>query len=274
MSRALTEIGVRKGWAVPDLREIWEYRDVLYFLARRDVQVRYRQTFFGVAWAILQPLLMMAVFSVFLGRLAGVPSDGVPYPLFVYAALVPWQFFSQSLGESSHSLIANERLISRVYFPRLLIPVSTLGAPLVDFAFAGLVLGAMMAIYGVAPRASMLAIPLLIVLAGLAALSVGLWLSALNVRYRDVRHTLTFLMQFWLFATPVAYPASLVPESWRLLYALNPMTGVVEGFRWALFGTPVDVAMMIGPSVAVVVILAAGGLAYFGRMQATFADEI
>jgi lipopolysaccharide transport system permease protein len=263
-----------RGWSMPSLSELWQYRDVLYFLAWRDIRVRYRQTLLGIAWAVLQPVMLMLVFSLFLGKLAQVPSDGIAYPLFVLAGLVPWTLFAQSLGEVSHSLVANERLLTKVWFPRLALPLSAIGAPLVDFAFAAIVLGVLLALQGIAPRIEMLAIPFLVVLAPAAALSVGLWLAALNVRYRDVRYTLAFLIQFWMFATPVVYPASLLPEAWRAAYALNPMVGVVEGFRWALFPGTASPAGPIAISVTVVAVLLVGGLLFFNRMEASFADEV
>src|SRR6266699_3153627 len=202
------------GWTSIGFRELWDYRELLYFLTLRDIKVRYKQTALGAAWAVIQPFFMMVVFSLFFGRLAGVKSDGIPYPIFTFCALLPWQLFAHALTESSNSLVANERLITKVYFPRLVVPISAVLGGLLDFAIAFVILLLMM----------------------LTALGVGLWLSALNVKYRDVRYTITFLIQFWLFATPVAYSASIVPARWRALYGLNPMAGVVEGFRWALLG--------------------------------------
>jgi lipopolysaccharide transport system permease protein len=262
------------GWVSLRLKELWEYRELLYFLTWRDIKVRYKQTVLGAAWAIIQPFFMMVVFSLFFGRLAKVPSDGLPYPLFAYCALLPWQLFAHALTESSNSLIASERLITKVYFPRLVIPISAVLSGLVDFGIAFVVLMGMMAFYGVAPGPAIFTLPLFILLALLTALGVGLWLSALNVQYRDVRYTLTFLVQFWLFATPVAYPSSLVPGPWRVVYGLNPMAGVVEGFRWALLGKAEGPGPMLAVSIIMVILIFVGGLYYFRRMEKTFADVV
>ncbi|HLE62706.1 MAG TPA: ABC transporter permease, partial [Pyrinomonadaceae bacterium] len=213
------------GWAAIGFRELWEYRELLYFLTWRDVKVRYKQTALGAAWAIIQPLFMMVVFSLFFGRLAKVPSDGIPYPVFAFCALLPWQLFAHALTESSNSLVANERLITKVYFPRLVVPISAVLGGLVDFAIAFVILLLMMPYYGIVPTWAIVTLPGFILMAVLTALGVGLWLSALNVQYRDVRYTINFLIQFWLFATPVAYPSSLIPERWRAFYGLNPMAG-------------------------------------------------
>ena len=256
------------------LRELWEYRELVYFLVWRDVKVRYKQTALGAAWAILQPVLAMVVFSVFFGRLARIPSDGLPYPIFVYCALLPWQLFAHALAESSNSVVANERLITKVYFPRLAIPLATVIAALLDFAIAFTILLVMMVYYGVALTMAFLLFPLFVALAVLTALGAGLWLAALNVQFRDVRYTLPFLIQIWLFATPVVYPSSLVPEAWRSLYGLNPMAGVVEGFRWALLGTGALHLPMLVVSTAVAVTVLIGGLQYFRHMERTFADIV
>src|SRR5438105_538553 len=224
------------GFLKLNLRDLWEYRELLGFLAWRDIKVRYKQTALGAAWAILQPVMTMMVFSIFFGRLAKVPSDGIPYPVFAYAALLPWQLFAFALSESANSLVASQNLIKKVYFPRLVIPIASVLAGLVDFAIAFVVLIGLMAYYGIRPTAAVAALPLFILFAVVSALSVGLWLSALNVQYRDVRYVIPFLTQFWMFVTPVAYPSSLVPEKWRTLFGLNPMSGVVEGFRLALLG--------------------------------------
>jgi lipopolysaccharide transport system permease protein len=255
-------------------RELWEYRELLYFLVWRDIKVRYKQTVLGAAWAIIQPVFMMIVFSLFFGRLARVPSDGIPYPIFVYCALLPWQLFAYSLSESSNSLVANERLITKVYFPRLLVPISSTLGGLVDFVIAFAILLLMMGWYGIRPTWAIAALPGFILLAMASALGVGLWLSALNVRYRDVRYTIGFLIQFWLLATPVAYPSSLIPGRWRALYGLNPMAGVVEGFRWALLGQSQAPGALLAVSVVVVILILIGGLYYFRRMEAEFADVI
>ena len=262
------------GWAPLNLTELWEYRELLYFLTWRDIKVRYKQTVLGAAWAVIQPLGMMLVFTIFFGRLVGVPSDGLPYPIFAYTALLPWQLFSRALTSSSTSLVANERLITKVYFPRLLIPVSAVLASLVDFAIAFVLLLGMMVFYGIVPTGSVLMLPLFVLLALMTALGIGFWLSALNAQYRDVRYTLPFLTQFWLFATPVVYPSSLVPEQWRLLYGLNPMTGVVEGFRWTLLGKGAGLEHMLAVSVIAVLSTFIGGLYYFRRMERTLADVV
>jgi lipopolysaccharide transport system permease protein len=263
-----------EGWASLGLREVWEYRELLYFLTWRDIKVRYKQTALGAAWAVIQPFFMMVVFSLFFGRLAGVPSDNIPYPVFTFCALLPWQLFAQALSESSNSLVANERLITKVYFPRLVVPIAAVLGGLVDFAIAFVVLLGMMIYYGIVPGLAILYLPLFILLAVMTALGVGLWLSALNVQYRDVRYTLTFLTQFWMFMTPVAYPSSIVPEKWRALYGLNPMAGVVEGFRWALLGKTEAPGPLLAVSVVAVIFILIGGLYYFRRMEETFADIV
>ena len=257
-----------------ELRELWAYRELLYFLAWRDLKVRYKQTVLGGVWAILQPFLAMVVFSVFFGHLGKMPSDGIPYPVFAYSALLPWSLFAHALNESGNSLINNRSLITKVYFPRLIIPLAPLFVGLVDFAVASGVLIGMMVFYGIVPGVAALAAPGFVVLALLTALSVGLWLSALNVRYRDVRYTIPFLMQLWLFATPVVYPSSLLPEPWRPLLGLNPMSGVVEGFRWALVGQAGAPGWLLAVSVVVVVVLLVGGLWYFACTARTFADVV
>jgi len=263
-----------QGIAPLGLKELWDYRELLYFLTWRDIKVRYKQTVLGAAWAIIQPFFMMVVFSLFFGRLAHVPSDGLPYPVFAYCALLPWQLFAHALGESSNSLVANERLITKVYFPRLLVPISSVLGGLVDFAIAFVILLLMMAWYGIRPSWAIVALPGFILLAIASALGTGLWLSALNVRYRDVRYTLTFLIQLWLLATPVAYPSSMIPERWRALYGLNPMAGVVEGFRWALLGKSEGPGALLAVSVVMVILVFIGGLFYFRRMEAEFADVV
>lgn len=263
-----------KGWASIGFRELWEYRELLYFLTWRDIKVRYKQTVLGAAWAIIQPFFMMIVFSLFFGYLARVPSDGIPYPIFTYCALLPWQLFAHALGESSNSLVANERLITKVYFPRLVVPLSAVLGGLVDFVIAFVILLGMMAYYKIVPTIMIFTLPLFVLLAIMTALAVGLWLSALNVQYRDVRYTITFITQFWLFATPVAYSSSIVPERWRWLYGLNPMAGVVEGFRWALLGKTEGPGALLVVSTSVVILLLIGGLYYFRRMEQTFADIV
>jgi len=257
-----------------NLREIWRYRELLYFLTWRDIKVRYKQTALGAAWAVLQPFLTMVVFSIFFGRLAKVPSDGFPYPVFTYTALLPWQLFAYALNQSGNSLVTNQQLLTKVYFPRLVIPLSSVLAGLVDFAIAFVVLLGMMFYYGITPTLTALTIPLFLLLAVMTSLAVGLWLSALNVQYRDVRYTIPFLTQFWLYATPIAYSSSLVPEWIRPLYGLNPMVGVVEGFRWALLGKRGGVGPMVIVSTLVVIVLLLGGLMYFRNMEKTFADVV
>lgn len=270
----ITIIRPSKGWVPLNLRDLWDYRELLYFMVWRDVKVRYKQTLLGAGWAILQPVLTMLVFSIFFGRLAGLPSDGIPYPLFAYTGLVPWQLFSYALTQSSNSLVGNQQLITKVYFPRLVIPLSAVLGSFVDFVLAFVVLLGLMVYYGISPTLTIVALPVFTLLTIATALSVGLWLSALNVEYRDVRHTIPFLIQFWLFATPIAYPSSLIPEPWRVWYGLNPMAGVVEGFRWALFGTTIDIGAMVGISTLVVAVLLLSGLIYFRRMERTFADIV
>jgi len=256
-----------------DLREFWAYRELLYFLTWREVKVRYKQTILGAAWAILQPVLTMVVFSVFFGRLAKMPSDGIPYPIFSYAALLPWQFFSQSLSSASSSLVGNANLVRKVYFPRMIAPAAGVLFGLVDFAVAFSVLGMMMFYYGFGPTWKIALVPALVALAVASSLAAGLWLSALTVKYRDFKFVLPFLIQIWLFATPVIYPSSLLPEPWRSIYGLNPMAGVVEGFRWALLGTAGSGSMML-LSAASAVALLLSGVVYFRGQERTFADVV
>ena len=254
-------------------QELWDYRELLFFLTWRDIKVRYKQTALGAAWAVIQPLATMAVFSVFFGRLAKIPSDGFPYPIWAYAGLLPWQLFSYALTESANSLVGSQALITKVYFPRLVIPISAVLGGLVDFAIAFCILLVFFIYYGIVPTAAVVTLPFFLLLAVATALGVGLWLSALNVNYRDVRYAIPFLTQFWLFATPIAYPSSLIPARWRALYGLNPMAGVVEGFRWALLGTAPPGPMLIVSTLMVVALLV-GGLFYFRRMERTFADIV
>jgi lipopolysaccharide transport system permease protein len=261
----------RSGWVAIDFRELWRYRELLVFFATRDIKVRYKQTVLGAAWAILQPVLTMAVFSIFFGRLARMPSGDVPYPIFVFCALLPWQLFAYALVHSSNSLVENAQTIKKVYFPRLIIPFASVITGLVDFAIASIVLVVLMLWYGIVPEWTILMLPGFTLLAVTAALAVGLWLSALNVKYRDVRYALHFLAQFWLFVTPVAYPSSLVPERWQLLYGVNPMAGVVDGFRWALLGEAPPGPLVV-MSVATTAMLLIGGMFYFRRMERSFAD--
>lgn len=273
-SSEVTVIRPSRGWVSLQLEEIWRYRELLFFLIWRDVKVRYKQTALGAAWAIIQPLFAMIIFTVFFGRLAKVPSDGIPYPLFSYAALLPWSLFAYALTESSNSVVANERLITKVYFPRLVIPLASVLSGLVDFAIAFLIVIGMMAWYRVPPTVAMLALPLFLLLTLITALAVGLWLSALNVQYRDVRYTVAFIVQLWMFASPVAYSSTLVPARWRPFYGLNPMAGVIDGFRWALLGKTSAPGAMLTVSIAVVLMILVGGLYYYRRMEKSFADVV
>jgi lipopolysaccharide transport system permease protein len=262
------------GWQALDLRELWRYREMLYFFTWRDIKVRYRQTVLGAAWAVLQPVLTMVIFSVVFGQFAGLPSQDTPYPIFTYTALLPWQLFAFALTSSSNSLITNQQLITKVYFPRLIIPLSSVIAGLVDFLIAFVILIAMMLFYAIPPTPAIWSLPLFLLLALASATGVGLWLSALNVEYRDIRYVVPFLTTFWMYATPIAYSSELIPESWRWLFSLNPMTGVVEGFRWALLGkSALDVPSLLISAAAVSVIFVTG-LYYFRRMEYNFADVI
>lgn len=264
-----------KGWVSLKLRELWEYRELLYFLTWRDIKVRYKQTVLGAAWAIIQPFMTMIVFSLFFGGLARIPSDGVPYPVFSYAALVPWTFFANGLSMSSNSLVGSANLIKKVYFPRLVIPISTVFAGVVDFVLAFVVLLLMMLLFDIVPTGNIIFLPLFLLLAFITALGVGLWLSAMNVQFRDVRYTVPFLTQFWMFITPIAYPSSLIEnEVLRTIYGINPMAGVVEGFRWALLGTDSAPGPIILVSSLAALILFISGLFYFRRMEKTFADVV
>ena len=263
-----------KGWISLDLDELWKYRELLYFLTWRDIKVRYKQTVLGAAWAIIQPFFTMVVFSLFFGKLAKVPSDGIPYPIFAYGALVPWTFFANGLSQSSNSLVGNANLIRKVYFPRLVVPISSVVSGVFDFMLAFLVLLGMMLYYGIFPTVNIVWLPLLLLLTLITSLGVGLWLSALNVQFRDVRYTVPFLTQFWLFSTPIAYPSSLLSEPWRTLYGINPMVGVVEGFRWALLGTDTAPGPIVMVSSLVALALLVGGAFYFKRLEKSFADVI
>jgi lipopolysaccharide transport system permease protein len=262
------------GWVSLKLRELWEYRELLYFLAWRDIQIRYKQTALGMAWAIIQPFFTMIVFSIFFGALAQIPSDGIPYPIFSYAALVPWTFFANGLTQSSNSLVTGAQLIKKVYFPRLIVPVAAVLSGVVDFILAFIVLLGMMLYYGLMPTAHVVWLPAFLILALITSLGVGLWLSSLNVQYRDVRHAVPFITQFWLFATPIAYPSTLLSEPWRTLYGLNPMVGVVEGFRWALLGTATQPGTMVLVSCLMALAILIAGAFYFRRMEKTFADVV
>jgi lipopolysaccharide transport system permease protein len=257
-----------------DLRELWTYRELVYFLTWRDVKVRYKQTAIGVAWAVLQPLAMMVVFTLLFGKLAKFPSGGVPYPLFVLAALLPWQLFSRTISESTNSLVTNQQLLARVYFPRISVPLATTLAAAVDFAVAAGLLGILMVVYRVAPTPAVMWLPAFVLLLIITALGVGFWLSALNVEYRDVMYIVPFLNQLWFFLTPVVYPGGWVPAQWRMLYGLNPMTGVVEGFRWALLGIGEGPSYMLAVSVLVAASLFISGIIWFRQRERTFVDAI
>ena len=264
-----------RGWTSLKLGELWEYRELLYFLAWRDIKIRYKQTALGLAWAVLQPLITMLIFALFFGKLAKMPSDHIPYPLFAFAALVPWTFFANGLTQASNSLVGSANLIKKVYFPRLVVPISVVLAGLPDFLLSFIVLLGLMLYYGIFPQLSVvLWLPLLLLLACATALGVGLWLSALNVKYRDVRYIVGFLTQIWMFATPVVYPASLLGGKWRLIFSINPMVGVVEGFRWALLKTDTAPGPSILVSAATAVVILITGTFYFRRMEKTFADIV
>ncbi len=263
-----------KGWVSLKLHELWEYRELLYFLTWRDIKVRYKQTVLGASWAIIQPFFTMVVFSLFFGKLAKVPSDGVPYPIFSYTAMVPWTFFANGLTLSSNSLVASANLIKKIYFPRLVVPISAVISGVVDFVLAFVVLLIMMLVYGIVPTINVLLLPFFLLLAFATSLGVGMWLSAMNVQFRDVRYTIPFLTQFWLFATPIAYPSSLLDQPWRTLYGINPMAGVVEGFRWALLDTNTAPGPIIIVSTSVALLLLVSGTFYFRRMEKTFADVV
>ena len=264
----------RKGSAALRLQDLWEYRELLLFLTWRDIKVRYKQTVFGAAWAIVQPVMSMVVFSVFFGRLAAMPSDGVPYPLFSFSALVPWTFFASALSASSNSLVGSASLLSKVYFPRLVIPFSSVLVGVVDFLLAFVVLVMMILWFGHIPSWHVMWLPFLLLLALVTALGVGLWLSALNVQFRDIRYVIPYMVQLWMFATPIVYPSSLLKEPWRTLYGLNPMTGVVEGFRWALVGTNTAPGAMLAVSTVAAVVVFVSGAYYFKAMEKTFADLV
>jgi lipopolysaccharide transport system permease protein len=254
--------------------ELWQFRELLYFLAWRDIKVRYKQTTIGVTWALLQPLAMMCVFSLFFGKLAGIPSEGIPYALFAFAGLLPWQMFSRSITESTNSMVSDQKLITKVFFPRVLVPTAVGLAAFLDFGISMGLLVVLMSYYGVMPGATVAWLPLFILMMLMTGMGIGYWLSALNVEYRDVMYTVPFLNQFWMFVTPVVYPSSLVPEQWRVLYGLNPMAGVVEGFRWCLFGVGPGPSAMLGVSALVSVFLFVSGLVWFSKRERTFVDSL
>jgi lipopolysaccharide transport system permease protein len=263
-----------RSWLELRLPEVWDYRELLYFFVWRDVKIRYKQTVIGIAWVILQPLLTMGVFTLFFGRLAKLPSQGLPYPVFYFAALVPWTYFSYALQSATNVVVENQRVITKVYFPRLVLPFSAVLSGLVDFAIGFVVLAILTLAYDIRPTVAALWLPFLLLLAILTALGVGLWMSALNALYRDVRFVMPFVVQFWMFASPVAYPSTLVPERWRWLYGLNPMAGVIDGFRWALTGHGQPPGPVMLASAAMVVVVLVGGLFFFQRMESAVADRV
>jgi lipopolysaccharide transport system permease protein len=269
-----THIEASRGLVSLGLRELWGYRELLFFFVWRDLKVRYKQTVMGVSWAIIQPFFTMVIFSLFFGKLAKVPSDGLPYPIFSYAALVPWTFFANAHTQASNSLVLSANMIKKIYFPRLTLPIATVLAGLIDFALAFILLLGMMLYYGRTPTVNIIWLPIFLLLALITSLGVSLWLSAMNVQFRDVRYTIPFLTQAWLFATPIAYPSSLLTEPWRTLYGLNPMAGVVEGFRWALLGTDTAPGSIVLLSSLIACALFISGAYYFRRMERTFADVV
>jgi lipopolysaccharide transport system permease protein len=262
------------GWFDLNLMELWHSRELLYFFVWKDIKIRYKQTAIGAAWAILQPLLTMLIFTLFFGRLAKMPSEGLPYPLFYLCALLPWLYFASSLQNATNVVVEQQRVITKVYFPRLVLPLSAVTSPLLDFGIGFLILVSMLIYYGVRPTPALLFLPLFLVLGVLTGLGVGLWLSALNAMYRDVRYVVPFLVQFWMFASPVAYPASLVPPRWRWLYGLNPMTGVIEGFRWTLTGHGDPPSVLLAASSAAVLVLVLSGTMFFQKMEGVIADVV
>jgi lipopolysaccharide transport system permease protein len=271
--KPLILIEPRRSSIALNLHELWQYRDLLYILTLRDIKVRYKQTVLGVLWAIIQPLFMMIIFTAFFGRLAGIPSDGIPYPLFVYAGLLPWTFFSNALNSSGNSLVGNSSLITKVYFPRMIIPIAAVGSGLIDFLISFCLLVFLMLYYGIGFSPNIIMLPILTVLTTFLAIDIGMWMSALNVKYRDIRYALPFLIQLWMFATPIIYPSSLIPDKWRWLFIINPLTGLIEGYRSAIFGTPFD---FVGLGVSIFIIFAA--LIYsaytFRQMERSFADIV
>ena len=273
IEKAHIRIAPAQSWLHLNLAELWEYRELLYFLIWRDVKVRYKQTVLGAVWAIIQPFFTMVVFTLFFGLLAKLPSNGLPYPVFYYSALLPWLYFAGALQEATNTMTANRSVITRVYFPRLILPLASVLSPLVDFAIAFTLLIGMMLFYGLAPGPAILLLPVFLLLAVVTALAVGLWLAALNAVYRDVRYVVPFLIQLWMFASPVAYPSSLVPEAWRWLYGLNPMAGVIEGFRWALLGQG-NPSLLVGVSILSLLLVFVAGLLYFRRVEGTIVDLV
>jgi lipopolysaccharide transport system permease protein len=270
----VVHIAARRGWLALDLGELWDYRELLYFFVWRDIKVRYKQTVIGAAWAILQPVMTMLVFSLFFGKLAKIPSQGLPYPIFYYCALLPWMYFSTAMQNATNIVVEQQRVITKIYFPRVVLPISAVLSGLVDFAISFLVFLVMMAYYHIAPTRAVIWLPVFTLFAVLTALGVGLWLSALNAMYRDVRYVVPFLVQFWMFASPVVYPSSLVSEKWRWLYGLNPLAGIIEGFRWALTGQGQPPGVLLAASAAAVIFLVFSGLVYYHAVEGTIADVV
>jgi lipopolysaccharide transport system permease protein len=270
----LVHIKPSTGLAALNLGDLWIYRELVLFMIWRDIKVRYKQTFLGAAWAVIQPLLTMLVFNFVFGTVAKVPTDGVPYPIFSYTALLPWGMFTTALNTASRSLTANQNMVTKIYFPRLVLPLASVLGGIVDFAIAFVILVGLMIYYRVTPTIAVWMLPLFLLLTLITALGTALWLSAINVRYRDVNYVLPFLTQFWLFLTPVAYSAKIISEKWQVVYSLNPMAGVVNGFRWALLGTDTGPGLTMAVSVAIAVLVLISGLFYFRSMERTFADMI
>jgi lipopolysaccharide transport system permease protein len=270
----ITFIKPSKGWGSLNLRELWLYRELIYFLTWRDLKVRYKQTALGAGWAVLQPVLSMVVFTIFFGQLLNVPSEGVPYPIFSYAALLPWGVFAKALNDTGRSLVSNRAMLTKIYFPRMVIPLASVFSSLADFLIAFVVMLGLMFYYQIAPTSNIWTLPLFLLLAIITALGVGLWLSAMNVLYRDIGYMIPYITQLWFYLTPIVYPASKVPEQWQFVYALNPMVGVVEGFRWALLGTADAPSPMIAVSAFISLALFVSGMFYFRRMERTFADMV
>lgn len=271
--KPLVVIEPNKGWVPINLRDLWNYRDLLYILMMRDIKVRYKQTFLGAAWAIIQPLFTMLIFTLFFGKLAGMPSDDIPYPLFAYAGLLPWTFFSNAVTNSGNSLVGNAGLITKVYFPRMIIPISSVAAGLLDFTIAFGLLLVLMFYYGAGLYLNILLLPVLVILTALLAIGIGMWMSALNVKYRDIRYAMPFVIQLGMFATPIIYPASLVPEKWRWLMFLNPLAGLIEAYRAAFFNKPFNwLALAISAAITLAILFFAALM--FKRMEKSFADVI
>jgi len=273
-NQIVTDIRPDRGWLDLDLGAVWRFRELLTVLVMRDLQVLYKQALLGAGWAILQPVFAVIIFSIIFGYIVKMPSEGVPYPLFAFAGVLPWTYFAEAVRRSGVGLVTDAELVRKIYFPRLIMPLANVVSPLVDFCIAFCVLLVVMLFYGIMPNAKMLLIPFLMVITAMLALSIGLWLAPINVRFRDIKHTLPFMIQIWMYATPIVYPLSIVPKEWQMLYSLNPMVGVIEGFRWAVFDKGEPNFMALGMSAIIIVVLMAGGLIFFRRMERTFADVI